>query len=434
MKNFSNAVVIILTGIMFSSCLKKNFDTPPDQSGLDPNLPVNKTIAQLNALGTSNVLISDSIIIYGIVTADDRSGNFYKQIEIQDSTGGIAILLDQNSLYGDYPIGRKIYVKCKGLYLGNYHGLPQLGDTPDNTGALSAIPSALIGDYVVKANYPNDVLPQDVLITQISSVNTSLLNCLVKIDAAEFAIGSAGAPYAEPSSVASGTSLTIEDCYGNNIVLRTSGYAYFQPFPTSKGKGSITAIYTTYGSTPQLIIRDTSDVQFYGARCSGSIVPILLKDFEDNSVTSGGWINKNVSGNINWTTNSIGATSGSYYGQCSNYSAGTNTPCETWLISPTVDLSSSTAPVLSFLNGYKYSGAPLAVLVSTNYDGTSDPSTGTWTPLSFTLSSGNFTWANSGPISLSGYKTNNVHIAFKYTGSSSDGSTWEVDDITIKEN
>ena len=88
---------------------------------------------------------------------------------------------------------------------------------------------------------------------------------------------------------------------------------------------------------------------------------------------------------------------------------------------------------MSFENAYNYTGAPLEVLIATDYDGTSDPSTqGTWNPLPANWSTGGFSWVNSGDIDISSYSSTNVHVAFKYTGSSSDGSTWEIDDVKIK--
>ncbi|MEI2750497.1 MAG: DUF5689 domain-containing protein [Ferruginibacter sp.] len=64
-------------------------------------------------------LITDDVIISGVVVANDKSGNFYKQLFIQDSTGAMQLLLDANSLYVTYPVGRKVYIKCKGLTLSD---------------------------------------------------------------------------------------------------------------------------------------------------------------------------------------------------------------------------------------------------------------------------------------------------------------------------
>jgi hypothetical protein len=104
---------------------------------------------------------------------------------------------------------------------------------------------------------------------------------------------------------------------------------------------------------------------------------------------------------------------------------------ENWLISPSIDLTPYGAPTLSFDNAKNYSGPALEVLISTNYV-SGAPSTGTWTNLSPALSSGAWAWINSGELSLSAYIQSNVHIAFKYTGTASDGSTWEIDNIKIK--
>ncbi|MGZ4037420.1 MAG: choice-of-anchor J domain-containing protein, partial [Bacteroidia bacterium] len=60
-----------------------------------------------------------------------------------------------------------------------------------------------------------------------------------------------------------------------------------------------------------------------------------------------------------------------------------------------------------------------------------NPTTATWTTLSPTLSSGSWNWTNSGTVSLASFKSANTRIAFKYSGTSSAGSTWEVDNISV---
>src|SRR5690349_18759107 len=106
------AVLVVATAFTFSSC-KKNFDNPPGPS--DPAIVANTTIKALKAMHTSagafDVITTD-IVISGIVVADDKSGNLYKQLFIQDATGGLQIMLDANSLYASYPVGRRIFIKC----------------------------------------------------------------------------------------------------------------------------------------------------------------------------------------------------------------------------------------------------------------------------------------------------------------------------------
>ena len=79
----------------------------------------------------------------------------------------------------------------------------------------------------------------------------------------------------------------------------------------------------------------------------------------------------------------------------------------------------------------------LQVFISTNYDGsTAGISTATWTPLTFATPSANDVIVSSGNIDISAYNSNNVRIAFKYTGSKTGGvtTTCQLDNIKITKN
>ena len=261
---------IFCTATLFSSCIKQKYDNAPDTSSYDPNLKVTKTIHQLDSMAYSvntgaNILLGNDII-YGIVTADDRSGNFYKQIVIQDSTGGITISIAVTNLYVDYPIGRKIYVNLKGLYLMNYKGLPIIADTFSTTGSPSGIPSAILQSVITKASYPHTVTPIPVSMSTLATSGNLYYNMLVTITNTQFSPGSTGVLYAQPTAKAISTSDTLFDCdLGGGIVLYNSSYATFAPAVTPNGNGSITGIFSAY-TTPQFLIRDTSDVRFTNAR------------------------------------------------------------------------------------------------------------------------------------------------------------------------
>lgn len=278
-------VSLLLTGFVLfnvllvsTACFKKDRDLPPDQSNYDPNLPVNTTIAELRAMPKGTELKED-IIISGIVVMDDRGGNYFKTIVIQDSSGGIEIEADQNNLFNDYPVGRKIYVKCSGLFLDKTDENPHLGYTPDANGNVSPIPFILLDRFIVKATYPEQVIPDTLPIATLINplAAKQYLNTLIVIKNAEFTDSSAGIPYAEPASVSSTTLRYIEDCTGISIALSTSGYARFQSYLSPLGKGSITALYTRYNGVSQLRIRDTTDIRFNGTRCnsiSGTLITI----------------------------------------------------------------------------------------------------------------------------------------------------------------
>ena len=64
----------------------------------------------------------------------------------------------------------------------------------------------------------------------------------------------------------------------------------------------------------------------------------LNKDFNDLSLTSGGWSTQIIIDTTNWFVDSFG---GDDFVKATNYSNGQNVPSNTWLISPAVDLSSA---------------------------------------------------------------------------------------------
>jgi len=435
MKKLQYLITLLMAGtvLALSSCVKQDFDNPPDTSKVDPNLPVNMTIANLKAklAGTTAKKIDSSWTIYGIVNADDRSGNFYKQITIEDSTGGITLLIDANSLYTKLPIGRKVYVKLQGLYYGYYNKLPQIGQAPDATGSMTNITGSAMDKYIVRADYPHTVpVTKFTDLSLLKATNVGMLNRLVEIDNIEVVSGDIGKTYAVDPAISSGTSITLKDCNNNTIIMRTSGYANFKSYKVPGGKGKITALYTTFGTTPQLVIRDTSDVKLYGNRCDGSSgnTQYLLNDgFTDLS----NWNAVSVTGAEVWSIAQFGNPK-----PCalmSGFSGSANHDNEDWLITKDgLNLAGFNTITFTFESASKYSGSALQCYVSKDYTGTGAPGAATWTLLPATYDqSGNFTFTPSGVIDLSTYKGQKIYIAFKYTSTTSAAANWEIDNVKV---
>ena len=115
------------------------YDDGIGYTAVDMDADVNATIADIKALYTSHgapVDITEDLIIKGEVTSSDEDGNVYREIYIQDETGAICVKLGRTSSYDDYKVGMILYVKCKGLVIGEYgyksgnyggDGLLQLG-------------------------------------------------------------------------------------------------------------------------------------------------------------------------------------------------------------------------------------------------------------------------------------------------------------------
>ena len=285
---FTAGIIVLMISFVVSSCNKK-FDEPP--LGTDPNITANLTIKDLKAMYSSIgnfQKVNDDKVISGIVIADDRSGNFYKQIIIQDETGGIPILLDGNNVYTSYPVGRKVFVKVKGLMLGDYGGNIQLGldSVRSDDGRflnLGRIPQPLFDQYILKGSFGNEVKPKVIKISEITkNINDPAYSMLVQINKAEFGDADLNKTYADPANkqTVSAVNFNIRTCDDSKIiVLRNSSYARFAGAKVAQGNGALIGVPSIFNGTVQFFIRDTSDVQFTGARCSAQ--PVTVKSIAD---------------------------------------------------------------------------------------------------------------------------------------------------------
>lgn len=117
-----------------------------------------------SAYKSGGVQLSGNLWIRGQVISSDVSGNLYRELYIQDETGGIDLKLGKNSLYSEYRLGQWLYVYCDGLTLGAYNGMPQLGMAPDNTSTNEYETSyidvqAIIDQHVFRGAYAEPLSP-----------------------------------------------------------------------------------------------------------------------------------------------------------------------------------------------------------------------------------------------------------------------------------
>ena len=151
------------------------------------------------------------------------------------------------------------------------------------------------------------------------------------------------------------------------------------------------------------------------------VVTIFNQDWEGEM---NGWTFVDVLGEASWN---VATYQGNHYAYANGYNHGAN---EDWCISPAFNLNAIGNPVLSFRTAKNYTGNDLEVFFSNDYDG-EDPAAATWVPLACALSSGSWTWTESGDIDLSSFSGSSCYIGFKYTCEESSAAGWEVDDIML---
>ena len=410
----------VINFLFFELGCNKKFDSPPAYGGPDiqPNLSIME-LRKMHFPGNFEKILDD-LFIEGIIVADDRKDNFYKTIVLQDSTAGITIRMDGTGLFTNYPVGRRITVRLKNMWMGEYAKMLQLGSGVDRSNPaypeIIPIPTPLFELFLVKKEFNNTLIPKQVRIDELTD---SLQSCLIKIDNVEFSVGDTGKTYADAINKVSDNTI-VKACSGGSIYLRTSGFANFASAKTPRGNGSIIAIFSVFNSEKQLLLRDTSDIQMKGLRCTGTGAKVLFnEDFEKTSLNGdlfiSGWKNVSESGNKLFQSK---LANNNRYAEITGFATAL-TSINSWLILPPIDLSNSSNEVFSFQtkDGFD-NGAILQVFASSNYDGGNTPWKAKWTLLKAQISKGSVTtiannWVSSGNISLTGF-SGKVYIGFRY--------------------
>src|SRR5258706_9768317 len=98
-------VLVTLLALGPIGCVDLDFDHPP-AGGIDPNYPVNTTIADLKSRHVvgKNEEITDDVTLSALVISDDATGNFFKQLIIEDATGGIEMRIEMVDIHNLYPV------------------------------------------------------------------------------------------------------------------------------------------------------------------------------------------------------------------------------------------------------------------------------------------------------------------------------------------
>jgi hypothetical protein len=175
--------------------------------------------------------------------------------------------MDGTKLCANYPIGRKLSINLKGLWLGDYGKLIQLGagvDVSDPANpSLVSIPQTLFDQIIRKGEILPSVPARKISIGQL---NNNYQSMLIQIDSVEFIPLDSAKVFADFANKLS-VNRTLRACNNSTILLRTSGYANFANAKTPVGNGVVTGIYSVFGTTKQLVIRDELDLHLNRARC-----------------------------------------------------------------------------------------------------------------------------------------------------------------------
>lgn len=269
MKKYSIPLLAFVLSVLFiSACFKQNsYATNINSNSFDSVVSI-RTLKKMHYTGEFEI-IKNNMSIEVVVVANDESNNLYKSLAVQDSSGGIILVLDGVSLYQSYPIGAVLRIQLKDLILTDYRRMIQIVAAIDTTtGSLqtTGIPSSLFSQYIKVVKDQPVISP---IIVGAKNLHDSLQGRLIKITNVEFASADTGLTYADKKNKI-GASRALKFCTGGTIYLRTSGYADFAGIKLPAGNGEVVGVYSVYNSEKQLFIRDTSDILLKNKRCTGA--------------------------------------------------------------------------------------------------------------------------------------------------------------------
>jgi len=258
--------------LIFITCVEGNdFETLEEDCRVD--LEANVSYSEVKSLYQGELLqIQEDWIIEGYVISSDREGNFFNVVYFQDDpinpTEGFQIEIDVRENYLLFPMGSKIFIKLKGLYLGQRRDVFSLGGTFTAFGTTSVgrLPALKVPEHIFRScDAVASLVPREVTIPE---VDTTMTNTLVRFQDLEIIEEERDSVFAIAFEE---TERTLTDCLDNELTLLNSGFAEFQADTLPQENGAITGVLLRENEDFFLAIRNLADIDFTKERCSALV-------------------------------------------------------------------------------------------------------------------------------------------------------------------
>lgn len=261
------AATLLMAGCMNDFDTMYNDEIPYGNNAIGNS---NTTIAQLKtqyATIISNSYyqqITDSIIIKGVVVCNDESGNVYKQFVISDGTGAIIIGVNTTGLYASLPVGQMIVLNCKGLYVGGYGKLAQIGDLYNSS--IGRMPELTFKNHVKLIGSPtveyNELTPLDITQSWLTTEHmNSSLPVYAKLSGVKFDQADGKTTFAPDPNDGTTTVVSRTVKLGTTpITFRFSTYANFANDTIPTGALNITGVLTRFNNYWQFMLGTINDI------------------------------------------------------------------------------------------------------------------------------------------------------------------------------
>lgn len=210
-------------------------------------------------------------VIAARVVSSDESGNIYKNLVIQDETAAITMSINSTNLYLKYRVGQEVLIDLKGMYIGKYNGLLQLG-MPEWYANGSAWEATFMGneffeEHVQLNGFPEPEKIDTIVINSFSDLTANpdvymrYQSQLVRFNNVSFQNGGKETF----STYQNNVNQYVNDAYNNSpLILRSSGYSNFWSKMLPTGSGDLVVILGTFGTNWQMQLIDFAGVLNFG--------------------------------------------------------------------------------------------------------------------------------------------------------------------------
>ena len=241
----SNLFIFCVVLVLTSCSVEKSAEQFAD--GLAP-VDGRISIAHIRSMYRYEPLVlSEELWIRGAVVSSDRGGNVVRSVAIEDSTGGIEVLVDAENIFATLFLGDSVSLRCGGLVLGGRGGAVRLGGAPRGDDEVSLLDE---NDFFERLSFGgHSATPPHVHQLTLREVNARYVGCLVRISGVQFEEGELGQSWCDGAEP---TTRYLTDSEGRRIGVRTLPSASFADKPLPEGSGSITALLDYFGSEYQL--------------------------------------------------------------------------------------------------------------------------------------------------------------------------------------
>lgn len=374
--------------------------------------------------------IEKDMMIKAVVTGNDVSGNIYNQVSVQDASGAIIIAINGSGLSGYLPVGQEILVNLKGLYIGSYKKLPQIGGVntklSDGSLGIGKIERAIWNEHFKILN-PGEadastVVPEEFDQTKLTDAaymdaNVGKLMTLKKVKFASANGTNVWAPDDTNTSLELIDAETGKKISSSNLVVRNSGYSKFANEVVPQGVFDITGIFTRYNNTWQIVLRSTDDLK--------QVVLAYLSEPFDASQGNFTIDNIKLADGVEFVWKWASAAYGM---KASGYVNGSKQELQSRLKSPAIDLKSAKSAKLMFDQAINFaSDMKQECKVQISTDGK------TWTDLDVQgYPAGNNWDFVASTADLTKYCGKTIYIGFLYSSTPTSAPTWEVKNFAVK--